>query len=109
MSDDFWHCRCGTQYDSARTECPSCGTPRTEGPTTLTWGELRALAEQATPGPWYAVVNDLIGGWAVATVDKPCSAHNHEAGEGEVADFVHEADARFIAAVRTAFAYRAED
>lgn len=30
---------------------------------------------------WYVVLDDLVGGWAVANVDKPLSAHNYEKGE----------------------------
>lgn len=30
-------------------------------------------------GPWFAVVNDLIGGWCVSTLNKPLSEHDHRA------------------------------
>lgn len=35
---------------------------------------------------WYAVVNDLIGGWSVATADKPVGDLCADAGEFEIAD-----------------------
>lgn len=54
---------------------------------------IRARLAAATPGPWFAQPNDLIGGWCVRTVDAPPSE-----GAGEVADFIREEDARFIAA-----------
>ena len=50
---------------------------------------LRALATAATPGPWEARPNELIGGTAVYPHDS----------DREVADFTSEADARYIAAV----------
>lgn len=53
---------------------------------------------------WYAVVDDLIGGWAVATRD--CPASELVVGEGspdrEVACFVREEDAREIARLHNA-------
>ena len=54
---------------------------------------IRALLAAATAGPWFARQNDLIGGWCVCTTDAQPSQ-----GAGEVADFVREEDARFIAA-----------
>lgn len=54
---------------------------------------IRARLAAATPGPWFAQPNDLVGGWCVRTVDAPPSK-----GAGEVADFIREEDARFIAA-----------
>ena len=51
-----------------------------------------------TPGPWYSNVNDLVGGWIVATVDLPASEVNCEQ-DREVADLIsNEANARLIAA-----------
>jgi hypothetical protein len=66
--------------------------------------QLQKLADKATPTPWYAVVNDLIGGWMVANVDKPAHAMDTRPGGGDfgIADFCNEADAEFIAAARTA-------
>lgn len=46
---------------------------------------------------WYPVVNDLIGGWAVASVDEPCSKLDYENGEHEIADFAVEQIAKHIA------------
>lgn len=49
--------------------------------------------------PWYAVVNDLIGGWAVSTVDAPLSDNSGL----DIADFVSEDVARHIAALHNAW------
>ena len=48
---------------------------------------------------WYAVVNDLIGGYVVSNVDKPCSAIDSRKGSGEwqIADFMDEKTARYVA------------
>lgn len=53
---------------------------------------------------WHAVVNDEVGGWAVATADKPLSelARTDETGEWMVADFTSEALARHIAELHNA-------
>ena len=53
-------------------------------------GELLAV-------PWYAVVDNLIGGWAVATADKTCADLDWQAGEVQVANFIGEQTARHIA------------
>lgn len=59
--------------------------------------ELRERIAAATPGPWYAVVNDLIGGVAVSTHDKFVA--DHDLHERVVADMVtSDEDAKFIAA-----------
>ncbi len=48
--------------------------------------------------PWYAVVNDLIGGWSVATRDVPCSELRINQGKDfELGCFLDEAIARDIA------------
>jgi hypothetical protein len=57
---------------------------------------IEARAEAATPGPWFAKENDLIGGWCVMPVDDVPSN-----GVYEVADFAHREAAEFIAAART--------
>jgi hypothetical protein len=45
--------------------------------------EDRVLGEK-----WFVVVNDLVGGWSIANVDKPLSEMNfHSGGEREVGDF----------------------
>lgn len=36
--------------------------------------------------PWYVVVNDLVGGWAVSHVDKPLSEQDFRNGEGDLFD-----------------------
>lgn len=46
---------------------------------------------------WYPVINDLIGGWAVALVDKPLSEIDPMIGEWCVGDFMDEAQARHVA------------
>lgn len=58
----------------------------------MTEDGIKARLAAATPGPWFARPNDLIGGWCVRTADTPPSE-----GPGEVADFIREEDARFIA------------
>ena len=56
----------------------------------------RAIAKAATPGPWFAKANDLIGGWCVGTCDEPPS-ECADFGSSNVADFVGEEVARYIA------------
>ena len=58
---------------------------------------LRAKVAAATQGPWYANLNDLIGGWVVANADKRSSALDAKRGEHEVADFMDEVNARLVA------------
>jgi hypothetical protein len=54
--------------------------------------KLRKLIAAATPGPWTAMPDVLVGGWAVA--------HDPKSDEGPYpADFIHEPDARYIAAM----------
>lgn len=48
---------------------------------------------------WYAVTNDLIGGWSVATVDRPTSQMSRAEDERVIADFASERDARRIVAL----------
>lgn len=45
---------------------------------------------------WFALENDLIGGWCVSSVNKPPSEFSH--GEHEIADFTLKEHAEFIAA-----------
>jgi hypothetical protein len=45
---------------------------------------------------WYPVVNDLIGGWAISLWNKPMSQHNHNEGEGDIADFMMQDVAEYI-------------
>ena len=52
---------------------------------------------------WFPVKNDLIGGWSVATIDKPCSQLDLKKGEIEVADFISEDLARHMADVHNAW------
>jgi len=52
---------------------------------------------------WYAVINDLIGGWALSTTDEPVSS-----GSGlYIGDFMCEDTARHIAAVHNTCLYSA--
>lgn len=46
---------------------------------------------------WYAVINDLVGGWCVANVDLPLSAIRPRTGERVIGDFMTEDDARRVA------------
>lgn len=57
---------------------------------------------------WYAVTNDLIGGFAVANADKPCSALDHSAGEREIANFWSEQACRLVVAAHNGAVERAE-
>lgn len=57
----------------------------------------QALEETgSTPGPWYAMRDDTIGGWCVRTTPDPPSSDKGR----YVASFVTEEDARFIAEAR---------
>ena len=60
--------------------------------------------EGATPAPWFVHPDDLIGGWAVMSVDKPPSQCDPRAGEIEVCNYLREADARLIVKLRNWFA-----
>jgi hypothetical protein len=53
--------------------------------------------EEVTYCRWYAVVNDLIGGWSIATADLPESQINVFNDEFEVGTFMHEDTAKHIA------------
>lgn len=44
---------------------------------------------------WYAVINDLVGGWAISTVDKPLAEHDFSK-DLVVGDFLTEEIARYI-------------
>lgn len=50
---------------------------------------------------WYAVVNDLVGGWSIATVDLPLSKINAQTftRHNVVADFICEKTTRYVAAL----------
>lgn len=52
---------------------------------------------------WYAVENDLIGGWSLTNADRPCSQLVREDGEHEIASFVEERMARHMAAIHNGF------
>lgn len=65
---------------------------------------VQELTDKATPLPWYANVDDLVGGWCVQNVDLPASQVNRETTPHAryIADFVMtEDDAAFIAAARS--------
>lgn len=65
--------------------------------TDLDLSALEAIAKQATPGPWFAKVNDLIGGMCVMPVDMtPGEASDTGQRIGEVGDFMGN-DADFVA------------
>lgn len=69
--------------------------PEPAAQKTLDLEAIQARLAAATPGPWYAHADDLIGGWCVRTVETPPSE-----GPGEVASFIREEDARLIAHAR---------
>ena len=48
---------------------------------------------------WYAVPNDLIGGYSVSTVNKPDSQHNVYEGDFEVGTFMTLESAQHIAEI----------
>lgn len=48
---------------------------------------------------WYAVPNDLIGGYTVANVNKPDSQHNVYEGDFEVGTFLSLGTAKHIAEI----------
>jgi hypothetical protein len=52
--------------------------------------------------PWYATINDLIGGWSVSNVDKPASLRDHREGDVAVADFMEKRCARHIVSLHNA-------
>lgn len=58
---------------------------------------MNLLAER-----WYAVVNDLIGGWCIATADKPLSQHRPDDGVTFVGDFLSEEIARHVVELHNA-------
>jgi hypothetical protein len=63
--------------------------------------QARKVSEGATPGPWYVIVNDLIGGKSVATADVPASAIDPKGSVRVPADMLgSDADATFIAFAR---------
>ena len=61
---------------------------------------IKTQAEASTKGPLFAKENDLIGGWCVMNVDKPPSQANYKKNEYDIADFVNEENAKFIASAR---------
>lgn len=46
---------------------------------------------------WYAVPDDTVGGWAVASVDRPVSLHDHRRGDVALGDALSERVARHVA------------
>jgi hypothetical protein len=72
----------------------------TTGRRVSTLSTLKALEGRSTPAKWFAVENDLIGGWMIATADKPAS---EQRGEYAVADFLTREDAEFLCVLRNAW------
>lgn len=54
---------------------------------------------------WYAVPNDLIGGWCIMTVDKPPSQCDWRGGELEIGWIMTKDDAIEIARLHNEFGY----
>lgn len=62
---------------------------------------------------WYPVENDLIGGWAVSSLDKPLSQHDmRPEADGDpsrsgyvIADLMERKDAIFVALLLTSIGY----
>ena len=65
----------------------------------MTPEELRALADAATPGPLYTNVEDTVGGWLVANVDKRGHAIDvrQDSTDRVAGEFTREQDARLFA------------
>jgi hypothetical protein len=55
---------------------------------------LEKRANEAIEGPWYANVDDLIGGYRVGTVNAPAS---QSARAEHIGSFINEPNARYIA------------
>lgn len=53
--------------------------------------------EELTHCRWYAIANDTIGGWDVATANIPDSRRNYSNGEYEVGTFLTQSVAQHIA------------
>lgn len=53
---------------------------------------------------WFAVLNDLVGGWAVGNRDKPMSEYGSD-DDYPLADMMNERDARAVAALLTLHDY----
>lgn len=64
----------------------------------MTDDELRALAEAATPGPWYAAQPEHANGWWVVCLDQDGFDNIDESGDGGF----EQSTASFIAAARDA-------
>ena len=58
--------------------------------------------ERAFSQPWYAVVNDLIGGWDVANANKTTGDLDHRVGEYSMGCFMDERAAHYVAALHNA-------
>lgn len=97
MSDEYVYHDGGG--NSLRVTRPPSGPPvaLAETPCYIDALELSAWLLGPSSGPWYAVENDLIGGWDVSTYDKPMSQHDTRAGEHSIGSFLSEAHAKLIA------------
>lgn len=62
--------------------------------------EFELAEDKPVPAPWYASVDDEIGGWAVCNADKPSSRLDPYRGERVVANCTRRADAQLIAMLR---------
>lgn len=60
--------------------------------------ERERWAKQLRRERWFAVLDDTVGGWAVANVNKPVSEHDHRKREVSVGDFLSDNYAHHIAA-----------
>lgn len=74
------------------------GAEQTQDPVL---GPVRFSA-QARLVPWYVVVNDLVGGFAVSHIDKPLSEQNFQDGEGDLFDSVTRELADYIVGLHNA-------
>lgn len=60
------------------------------------------FTDKAFEVPWYVVVNDLVGGWAVSHIDKPLSLQRFQLGEGDLFDAVTKELAEYVVGLHNA-------
>jgi hypothetical protein len=73
----------------------------TENEPGIDYDALEKLAKAATPGPWFSVENDLVGGKSVTAVDLPMSKIDFRIYR-IIADLAWPTDSDFIAAANPA-------
>lgn len=61
------------------------------------------MAQIKMNAPWFVVVNDVVGGWSIATIDFPLAEHPGPLGRTVVADAIEESTARHIVELHNAW------